>query len=131
MAKTATIKVQVDIEYVVIGNAFGLLIACGGLLGGTMVNQMSLDYWRDDFVLLVLVGFMAFRLMRSFTTAMLAAQSAPARRAHSAHHAHPRQTVTPESVSMGQLPHVPGFTPEQVLEEVSKRIEANKAKAAK
>ena len=128
MAKTATIKVQVDIEYIVIGNAFGLLIACGGLLGGTMVNQMSLDYWRDDFVLLVLVGFMAFRLMRSFTKVMIAAQSAPPRRAH---HAHPRQTVTPESVSMGQLPHVPGFTAEQVLEEVSKRIEANKAKAAK
>lgn len=128
MAKTETIKVQVDIEYIVIGNAFGLLIACGGLLGGTMVNQMSLDYWRDDFVLLVLVGFMAFRLMRSFTTAMLAAQSAPPRRAH---RAQPRQTVTPESVSMGQLPHVPGFTADQVLEEVSKRIQANKAKAAK
>ena len=128
MAKTTTIKVQVDIEYIVIGNAFGLLIACGGLLGGTMVNQMSLDYWRDDFVLLVLVGFMAFRLMRSFTTAMLAAQSAPVRRAH---HSNPRQKITPESVAMGQLPHVPGFTAEQVLEEVSKRIEANKAKAAK
>ena len=128
MAKTATIKVQVDIEYIVIGNAFGLLIACGGLLGGTMVNQMSLEYWRDDFVLLALLGFMGFRLVRSFTKAMLAAQSAPARRAH---RAPPRQTVTPESVSMGQLPQVPGFTPEQVLEEVSKRIEANKAKAAK
>lgn len=126
MAKTATIKVPVDIEYAVIGNAFGLLIACGGLLAGTMVNQRSFDYWLEDLVPLLLVCFMALRLVRSFMTAVLATQAAPMHRAHS-----PRKTITPEAVAMGQLPPVPGYTTEQVLEEVAKRIEAKKAKAPK
>ena len=38
MANAAVeIKVPADIEYRVIGNAFGLMIACGGLLGRMMV----------------------------------------------------------------------------------------------
>ncbi|MBT1070984.1 hypothetical protein [Pelotalea chapellei] len=123
MAKTAAIKVSVDIEYIVIGNALGLLIASGGLLAGVMVHERSFDYWPEDLVPLLLAGFMAFRLMRSFTAAVNAS-SAPVHRPQSA-----RQTVTPEPVAMGQLPPVPGYTAEQVLEAVSKRIEANKGKA--
>ncbi len=127
MASTAkTVKIPADIEYRVIGNAFGLLIACGGLLSGSMMNQRSLDYWQEDLLLLALIAVMGFRLMRTFIDTMQLYQDAPPRRPQSA-----RQTVSPEQVAMGQLPPVPGYTADQVVEEVTRRIEANKAKAAK
>ena len=128
MAATAkTVKIPDDIEYRVIGNAIGLMVACGGLLGGAMVNQRSLEYWLEDVILLALVAVMAYRLLRSFIANMQLYSDAPPRSAHQPL----RHTVTPESVAMGQLPPVPGYTAEQVLEEVSRRIEANKAKTAK
>ena len=82
MANAAVeIKVPADIEYRVIGNALGLMIACGGLLGGMMVSQGSIDYWREDIVPLGLAFLLAFRLMRSFVMTMTAAQALPARSA--------------------------------------------------
>lgn len=122
-----TVKIPDDIEYRVIGNAIGLMVASGGLLGGAMVNQRSFDYWQEDVILLTLVAVMGFRLLRSFMTTMLFYQEAPPLPVRQP----VRQTVTPESVAMGQLPPVPGYTPEQVMEEVTRRIEANKAKTAK
>lgn len=127
MASTVkTVKIPADIEYRVIGNAFGLLVACGGLLSGAMMNQSSLDYWQEDLLLLALIAVMAYRLMRTFIDTMQLYQDAPPRRPQPV-----RQTVSPEKVAMGQLPPVPGYTADQVLEEVARRIEANKAKAAK
>lgn len=125
-AAVKTIKIPADIEYRVIGNAMGLLIAGGGLLAGTMMKEGSLEYWPDDIVPLVLVAIMAFRLYRNFVLNMQAPTAAPSSQASPV-----RRTVTPESVAMGQLPPVPGYTPEQVMEEVTRRIEANKAKSAK
>lgn len=122
-----TVKIPDDIEYRVIGNAFGLMVASGGLLGGAMVNQRSLDYWQEDFILLALVAVMGFRLFRSFIANMQLYQQAPRHPVHSP----VRHAVAPESVAMGQLPPVPGYTTEQVVEEVARRIEANKAKSAK
>lgn len=129
MAKTAAIKVSVDIEYVVLGNFLGVLIASGGLLAGTMVREGSTAYWPEDLVPLLLVAFMGIRLVRSFIKALLI-DHVP-RRAQQ-HHPSPqgRQSVTPEAVAMAQLPPVPGYTPDQVLEAVAKRIENNKAKAS-
>lgn len=121
-----TVKIPDDIEYRVIGNAIGLLVACGGLLAGAMVNQRSLEYWQEDIILLALVAVMGFRLMRSFIANMQLYEAAP----QSAVHRTVRHAVTPESVAMGQLPPVPGYTTEQVLDEVMKRIETNKAKSA-
>ncbi|BCS53180.1 hypothetical protein [Geobacter sp. SVR] len=118
-----TVKIPDDIEYRAIGDAFGLLIACGGLLPGAMVSQRSLEYWLEDIVPLLLIMVMGFRLMRNLMATMLAVQNAPPPQPA-------RQVVQPEAAAMAQLPEVPGYTTEQVLEEVARRIEAKRAAAA-
>lgn len=124
---TVEIKIPADIEYRVIGNAFGLLIACGGLLGGAMMSQRSLEYWREDIVPLGLVFFLGYRLMRNFVTTMNACQGMP-----------PRSTtpVSKENIqrvhaAVARLPEATNYTPEQVIEEVARRIETQKANAVK
>ena len=121
------IKIPADIEYKVLGNAFGLMIACGGLLAGNMMSERSFEYWREDIVAIVLVVFLAFRLMRTFVTTMTVYAGAPPR---------PSAPVSKENIQrmhakVAQLPETMGYTPEQVIEEVAKRIEAQKAEAAK
>ncbi|NVN93124.1 MAG: hypothetical protein HXX11_21360 [Desulfuromonadales bacterium] len=121
------IKIPADIEYKVLGNAFGLMIASGGLLAGNMMAERSLEYWREDIVAIVLVVFMAYRLMRTFVTTMTVYAGAPPR---------PVAPVSKENIrrmhaQVAQLPETMGYTPEQVIEEVAKRIEAQKAEAAK
>ena len=127
---TATLKIPQDIEYRVLGNAFGLLIAAGGLLAGTMVAERSLAYWQDDIVPLALCAFMAFRLFRNMVLTMLLYNDAAPLPSHGAATA-PRENVASEPLAMPQLPQVPGLTPEQVVEEVVKRIEVQKAEQAK
>jgi hypothetical protein len=125
--EAAEIKIPADIEYKVLGNAFGLMIACGGLLAGTMMSERSLGYWREDIVPLVLAFFLAIRLMQSFVTTVTVYQGIP-----------PRSTapVSKENIqrmhaTVAQLPESMGYTPEQVVEEVARRIEVQKAEAAK
>lgn len=121
------IKVLQEIEYKVIGNAFGVLIASGGLLAGTMVSHRSFEYWQEDIVLIGLLAIMAFSLMRSFVAAMTAYQVMPA-------HSRPaplRENIQPDQVVVAQIPAPAKYTAEQVLDEVAKRIEAQKAEAMK
>ncbi len=128
MANGAVVaKIPQDIEYRVIGNVFGLLIAAGGLLAGAMVTERSLDYWQEDIVPLGLLVFMGFRLLRNLMATMTLYQDAPP--------LHPkmsqRENVASEPLVMPQLPPTPGYTPDQVVEEVVKRIEAQKAEQAR
>jgi hypothetical protein len=123
-AKTAVTKISSDIEFKVIGNAFGLLIASAGLLGGAMVNQRSFEYWFDDLVPMLFVAYMAFRLYRNFLSTLLLYQDAPPRRRA------PKRVQT-EQPAFAQLPQVPGYTAEQVVEEVTRRIDAQREAAAK
>ena len=44
-------------EFRFLGNLFGALMACAGLLAGTMVQERSLDYWLEDIVPLLLLVF--------------------------------------------------------------------------
>jgi len=129
MAKSAELKIPVDIEYRAIADAFGLLIASSGLLGGTMVNQRSFDYWLDDIVILLIVGWFAFRLYRDLLSTMTLYKDAPPRK--------PKRLVA-ESVSgmsdnavLGQLPAVTLPTADQVVEEVARRIDEKRTKAQK
>lgn len=120
-----TLKIPDDIEYRVIGNTFGLLIASAGLVGGTMLNQRSFEYWMDDLVPLVFAGYMAFRLFRNFIATMTLYQdSTPLHRSAA-------QRVQAEQVAYAQLPSAPSYSAAQVVEEVAKRIEAQKAEAQK
>ena len=120
-----TLKIPDDIEYRVLGNAFGLLIALAGLLGGTMLNQRSFEYWMDDLVPLLFSAYMAFRLFRNFIATMTLYQDAPP------HHRPAAQRVQADQLAYAQLPSVPSYSAEQVVEEVAKRIEAQKMEAQK
>jgi hypothetical protein len=72
VATTELVKIPEDIEFRVIANVFGLLIACAGLLAGEMMYQRSFDYWMQDAVPLLFAGWMSFRLFRNFLTMMIA-----------------------------------------------------------
>lgn len=128
MAKTAELKIPGDIEFRVIGNAFGLLIASAGLLAGSMVRERSFDYWLDDIVPLVIVLWLMFRLFRNLlSTVTLYRDALPL--IHSTRSA--ATAISPEQVVMGQIPSKTVPTPEQVVEEVARRIDAKKADAEK
>ncbi|HEY3307026.1 MAG TPA: hypothetical protein VGJ93_01100 [Desulfuromonadaceae bacterium] len=121
------IVVSDDIEYAVIGNFLGVLIAAGGVLAGAMVSQRSFQYWQDDIVPLGLLLWMGYRLLRNGFMTMIVYQEAPR------HHPAPvsKETIQREHAVVAQLPAAANFTPEQALDEVVKRIEAQKAEVAK
>jgi hypothetical protein len=121
-----TVKIPSDIEFRVIGNAFGLLISSAGLLGGTMFNQRSFEYWMDDLVPLLFVAYMAIRLFRNFLSTLALYEDAPPLRRPAA-----AQRVQQDLPSYAQLPSVPSYSAEQVVEEVARRIESQKADAIK
>lgn len=120
-----------DIEIAVIGNAFCLLIASAGLLAGSMAANLSLEYWREDIMALAITAVMGIRLMRNLMDVMTLYQETPQVRHHHRAEAQERVNVQPESVVMGQIPDLSSFSPDQVMEEVVKRIETQKADAAK
>lgn len=128
MAKTVEIKIPEDIEFRVIGNAFGLLIASAGLLAGEMLRLHSFDYWLDDIVPLLLLIWMGFRLFRNFLSTMNAYQDVPIQGHRPASSPSP---IRSEQVIAGQLPAKPSYSADRVVEEVAKRIEAQKAEAMK
>ena len=121
------IKILQEIEYKVIGNAFGVLIATGGLLAGTMVSQRSFEFWQEDIVLIGLLTIMSFNTMRSFVAAMTAYQIVPAHPQPALH----RENVQSDQAYVAQISAPKKFTAEQVLDEVAKRIESQKAEAIK
>lgn len=130
MAKTVEVKIPDDIEYRVIGNAFGLLIASAGLLAGEMVRLRSFDYWLNDIVPLLVLTWMAFRLYRNFLSTMNAYQDVTP----SPSLDHDRQfheSLKSEQAAVAQITSKTGYTPEQVAAEVAKRIESQKAAALK
>lgn len=128
MAKSVEIKIPDDIEFRVIGNAFGVLIASAGLLAGEMIRLRSFDYWLDDIVPLLLLFWMTFRLFRNFLSTMNAYQEVPQQVMHPAPSASP---IKNEQVATAQISAKPSFSAEKVVEEVAKRIEAQKADALK
>lgn len=128
MAETVEMKIPEDIEFRVIGNAFGLMIASAGLLAGEMLRLRSLDYWLNDIVPLLLLIWMGFRLYRNFLSTMTAYRDTPASPPRSTSGATP---IRSEEVVVGQITAKPSFSADKVVEEVAKRIDAKKAGALK
>lgn len=127
MAKTVQLKIPSDIEYRVIGNAFGLMFASAGLLAGAMVQQRSFEYWREDIAALLIVAWLGFRLFRNLLSTMMLYKDQPPPRPRQQMHA--ASHVMPEQVIAGHIPAVTLPSAEQVVEEVAKRIEAKRMKA--
>jgi len=75
----------------------------------------------------MLVFFLGIRLMRSFVTTMTVYQGAPPRSATPIS----KENIQRMHATVAQLPEAKGYTPEQVVEEVAKRIEVQKAEAAR
>jgi hypothetical protein len=125
-----SIKIHNDIEYKALGNGIGLLVALFGLLAGAMVTHCSLDYWREDLVPLMLVVIMGMRLFRNFIETLTVEQLHAAPHPHHPE-MHGLENVHPEGAVAGQIPAVSSFSEEKVVEEVVKRIEAQKAEAAR
>ncbi len=129
MAGDKVVKIPDDIEFRVIGNSFGLLIASAGLLGGSMMHQRSFEYWLDDILPLSLATLMAFRLFRTFLATMTAYQDyVPPPRV--VRDRQVRETLKSEQAAVGQITAKTGLSPEQVVEEVVKRIEKRTAEAS-
>ena len=128
MAKTATKTVKItiadDIEYRVIGNAFGLLIASAGLLAGEMVRMRSFEYWVHDIVPLLFALWMAFRLYRNFLSTMVAyhdyVPSPAVLRDRKI-----RAALKAEQAAVAQISAQTGLSEEEVAAEVSRRAGAN------
>lgn len=130
MAKTAELKIPDDIEYRVIANSFGLLIASAGLLAGEMVRLRSFDYWLNDIVPLFFVLWLSFRLYRNFLSTMVLYQDVPSPAAV-LRDKNIRQALKSEQAAVAQITAKTGFTADQVVAEVAKRIETKKAEALK
>jgi len=130
VAKTVEVKIPEDIEYRVIGNAFGLLIASAGLLAGEMVRQRSFDYWLNDIVPLLLMIWLSFRLYRNFLSTMTAYRDVPHPETVVRNH-QIRDALQSEQAAVARITSKPAYSAEQVVEEVAKRIEAQKANAVK
>jgi len=127
VAKTLEIKIPSDIEFRVLGNLFGLLIASAGLLAGTMANQRSFDYWLDDIVPLAFVAWMCFRLYRNLLSTLAAYPDIPR---HEIDEGNSATKIKPEPVIAGRIAAKTVPTADQVLDEVTKRLEAKKKAAA-
>jgi len=123
-SKTVKIKIADDIEYRVIGNTYGLLIASAGLLAGEMVHQRSFEYWPNDIVPLLFTSWMAFRLYRNFISTMVAYQDyvpPPAvlrdRKV--------REALKAEHASVAEIAARTGLSEEEVAAEVARRVAEN------
>lgn len=139
MAKKAE-KIQVGYsegaEFRFLGNLFGALMACAGLLAGTMVREHSLDYWLEDIVPLLLL---VFTLRGLISSAMELARDsiyyeeqkqqvieALTRRAEMA-----GATADGNGQELPKISAKPKYSEDEVLEAVSKRIEQQRTEAGK
>ncbi|GEM_PF-463554 len=129
------IKIHDDIELAFIGNIFALLIAAGGLLGGSMFTEKSFDYWRQDVVPVIISVIILYRIFKNcldmLRIYLLKEPDIPARASAggSTDSVVTKERIEQEHAAIAQLPNAMSMSPEKVVEEVVKRIEAQKAEA--
>lgn len=123
-------------EFRFLGNFFGSLMACAGLLAGTMVHEGSTDYWLEDIVPLLLFVITLRGLIKSAMELardsifyeeqkkqVLEALAKQEERA--AAEAEELKTMLP------RISAKPKFSEAEVIEAVSKRIEQNREEGLK
>jgi hypothetical protein len=95
-----------------------------------MVRLRSFEYWLNDIVPLLFVCWMALRLYRNFLSTMIAYQDyipPPS----VARDRKIRESLKSDQVAVAQIAAKTGYSVEQVVAEVAKRIEAKKAETLK
>jgi hypothetical protein len=123
-------------EFRFLGNLFGALIASAGLLAGTMLREMSSDYWLEDIVPLLLLAITLRGLLKS---AMELAKDSIyyEEQKKQVIEALAKQEGMAAAMAEGadrELPRIaakPKYSEEEVLEAVSKRIEQQREDAIK
>lgn len=122
-------------EFRFLGNLFGLLMAAAGLLAGTMVRELSFDYWQEDVVpLLLLVVTLRGLIKSAMELAKDSIYYEEKKKQVAAALAKQEELMSAMGEEEGELPKIaakPKFSEEQVLEAVSKRIEQQRDEAVK
>ena len=128
----ATVELSNGPEYRVLGNLFGVLLACSGLLVGTMMRERSLDYWQSDLVPLLILLITGRGLLKSsmdlLRDSMVYAEK---KQMVDTFLSKQNDVLTPDLGELPKLSTKPQYSEEEVLEAVSKRIEEQRGKAAK
>lgn len=122
-------------EFRFLGNLFGALMACAGLLAGTMVQERSLDYWLEDIVPLLLLLFTLRGVIKS---AMELAKDSIfyEEQKKQVLEAMAKQEAMAAAMSgadtdLPKLTTKPKYSEAEVLEAVSKRIEQQREEGLK
>jgi hypothetical protein len=122
-------------EFRFLGNLFGALMACAGLLAGTMVHERSLDYWLEDIVPLLLLVFTLRGVIKSAMelakdSIFYEEQKKQVLEAMAKQEAMAAAMAGAES-ELPKLASKPKYSEAEVLEAVSKRIEQQREEGLK
>lgn len=127
-----TVEVSDGPEYRVLASLFGVLLACAGLLVGTMMRERSLDYWPEDIVPLLILMLSGRSLLKgSIELARESMAYTEQRKTVETFRAKQHEMMDVEPMELPKLAAAPkaGYSEEEVLEAVAKRIEEQKEKA--
>lgn len=128
----AAVELSNGPEYRVLAHLFGVLLACAGLLAGTMVHERSLDYWQSDLVPLLILLITGRGLLKSSMDLMRDSMVYTEKKhVVDAFLAKQTEVLSPEPGEMPMLAAKPHYSEAEVLEAVSKRLEEQRSKAAK
>lgn len=135
-AAKKTVGYTEDAEYRFIGNLCGLLMACAGLLAGTMVQEGSLDYWLEDIVPLLLLtltmrGLITSGLDLARDSIFYEEQKKQVTEALARQQSRMEAMAADDLGDMPKLASKPNYSEQEVLEAVSKRIEQQREEAMK
>ncbi|MDD2500883.1 MAG: hypothetical protein PHN92_08700 [Geobacter sp.] len=122
-------------EFRFLGNLFGALMACAGLLAGTMMHERSLDYWLEDIVPLLLLAFTLRGVIKSAMelardSIFYEEQKKQVLEAMAKQEAMAAAMAGAES-ELPKLASKQKYTEAEVLEAVSKRIEQQREEGLK
>lgn len=122
-------------EFRFLGNLFGALMACAGLLAGTMVHERSLDYWLEDIVPLLLLVFTLRGVIKSAMelakdSIFYEEQKKQVLEAMAKQEAMAAAMAESES-GLPKIASKPKYSEAEVLEAVSKRIEQQREEGLK
>lgn len=119
-------------EFSFLGNLFGVMLSCTGLLAGSMVRERSFDYWLEDLMPLLLLLITARGVIRSGLDLINDSIFYEEQKKYAAEALAMRSQLEEDELELPKIApkSKTQYTEEEILEAVSKRIEQNRAAAA-